>query len=115
MSWNKGISIVVILLAIVLIGNFFFKDENTSVNPDYQNLTNKIDSLNVELNLLKLQRDSLLNVIDSSKAKVEVIENWYEKELVDITNQPIAADVEFFSNYLKQNNYNMSRPKITNE
>lgn len=104
MSWNKGISIVVILLAIVLIGGFFFKDENTSVNPDYQNLTNKIDSLNVELNLLKLQRDSLLNVIDSSKAKVEVIENWYEKELVDITNQSIAADVEFFSNYISEVN-----------
>ena len=102
MSWNKGISIVVILLAIVLIGGFFFKDENTSINPDYQNLTNKIDSLNVELNLLKLQRDSLLNVIDSSKAKVEVIENWYEKELVDITNQPIASDVVFFTEYLSQ-------------
>ena len=104
MSWSKRISIVVILLAIVLIGNFFFKDRNTSVNPDYQNLTNKIDSLNVELNLLKLQRDSLLNVIDSSKVKVEVIENWYEKELVDITNQPIAADVEFFSNYISEVN-----------
>lgn len=104
MSWNKRISIVVILLAIVLVGSFFFKDENTSVNPDYQNLTNKIDSLNVELNLLKLQRDSLLNVIDSSKVKVEVIENWYEKELVDITNQPIAADVEFFSNYISEVN-----------
>lgn len=104
MSWNKRINIVVILLAIVLIGSFFFKDENTSVNPDYQNLTNKIDSLNVELNLLKLQRDSLLNVIDSSKAKVEVIENWYEKELVNITNQPIAADVEFFSNYISEVN-----------
>lgn len=104
MSWSKRISIVVILLAIVLIGNFFFKDRNTSVNPDYQNLTNKIDSLNVELNLLKLQRDSLLNVIDSSKVKVEVIENWYEKELVDITNQSIAADVEFFSNYISEVN-----------
>lgn len=104
MSWNKGISIVVILLAIILIGSFFFKDGNTSVNPDYQNLTNKIDSLNVELNLLELQRDSLLNVIDSSKVKVEVIENWYEKELVDITNQPIAADVEFFSNYISEVN-----------
>lgn len=104
MSWSKRISIVVILLAIVLTGNFFFKGRNTSVNPDYQNLTNKIDSLNVELNLLQLQRDSLLNVIDSSKVKVEVIENWYEKELVDITNQPIAADVEFFSNYISEVN-----------
>lgn len=91
-------------MIIVLIGSFLFKDKNISVNPDYQNLTNKIDSLNVELNLLKLQRDSLLNVIDSSKVKVEIIENWYEKELVNITNQPIAADVVFFSNYISEVN-----------
>lgn len=104
MSWAKRIGIIVILLAIIFIGNFFFKDRNTSINPDYQNLTNKIDSLNIELNLLKLQKDSLLSIIDSSKVRVEIIENWYEKELVDITNQPVAADVEFFSKYISEAN-----------
>lgn len=105
MSWIKRALIIVGYLTIIFIGSFILlRTKNTSIVPDYQNLTNKIDSLNVELNLLKLQRDSLLNVIDSSKIKVEVIENWYEKELVDITNQPIAADVEFFSNYISEVN-----------
>lgn len=50
--------------------------------PDYNELVNHIDSLNSEISLLKLQRDSLHNVIDSSKVKVDVIEHWYEKSLL---------------------------------
>ena len=70
--------------------------------PDYNELVNHIDSLNSEISLLKLQRDSLHNVIDSSKVKVDVIEHWYEKELTDITNQSIADDVVFFTEYLSE-------------
>ena len=70
--------------------------------PNYEELVNHIDSLNSEISLLKLQRDSLHNVIDSSKVKVDVIEHWYEKELTDITNQSIADDVVFFTEYLSE-------------
>ena len=34
--------------------------------------------------------------------KVDVIEHWYEKELTDITNQSIADDVVFFTEYLSE-------------
>ena len=74
------------------------------VVPDYQSLVDKIDSLNIELDILKLQKDSLHAVIDSSKVKVKVIEHWYEKELTDITNQSIADDVVFFTEYLSETN-----------
>lgn len=70
--------------------------------PNYEELVNHIDSLNSEISLLKLERDSLHNVIDSSKVKVDVIEHWYEKELTDITNQSIADDVVFFTEYLSE-------------
>lgn len=98
MSWFKYVPVGVILVAILW---FFLRTTPTDI-PDYKELTNKIDSLNSELSLLKLERDSLLTVIDSSKAKVEVIEHWYEKELTDITNQSIASDVVFFTEYLSQ-------------
>lgn len=98
MSWFKYVLVGVILVAILW---FFLRTTPTDV-PDYKELTNKIDSLNSELSLLKLERDSLLTVIDSSKVKVEVIEHWYEKELTDITNQSIASDVVFFTEYLSQ-------------
>ena len=97
--------------------------------PNYEELVNRIDSLNSEISLLKLERDSLHNVIDSSKVKVDVIEHWYEKELTDITNQSIADDAQFFSNYLskidsgfvnsnnsdsiKENKFNLSRTSET--
>lgn len=61
-----------------------------------------IDSLNNELEVIKQERDALYELVDSSQAKVEVIENWYEKELVNITNQPIASDVVFFTEYLSE-------------
>lgn len=70
--------------------------------PNYEELVNHIDSLNSEISLLELERDSLHNVIDSSKVKVDVIEHWYEKELTDITNQSIADDVVFFTEYLSE-------------
>lgn len=98
MSWFKYVLVGVILVAILW---FFLRTTPTDI-PDYKELTNKIDSLNSELSLLKLERDSLLTVIDSSKVKVEVIEHWYEKELTDITNQSIASDVVFFTEYLSQ-------------
>lgn len=98
MSWFKYVLVGVILVAILW---FSLRTTPTDV-PDYKELTNKIDSLNSELSLLKLERDSLLTVIDSSKVKVEVIEHWYEKELTDITNQSIASDVVFFTEYLSQ-------------
>lgn len=50
--------------------------------PNYEELVNHIDSLNSEISLLELERDSLHNVIDSSKVKVDVIEHWYEKSLL---------------------------------
>lgn len=100
MSWIKYVLVGVILVVILW---FFLRTIPTDDSvPDYKELTNKIDSLNSELNLLKLERDSLLTIIDSSKVKVEVIEHWYEKELTDITNQSIASDVVFFTEYLSQ-------------
>lgn len=98
MSWFKYVLVGVILVVILW---FSLRTTPTDI-PDYKELTNKIDSLNSELSLLKLERDSLLTVIDSSKVKVEVIEHWYEKELTDITNQSIASDVVFFTEYLSQ-------------
>lgn len=105
MQWSKGLAIIASLLIIIVVGNIFINklfDKNTTPTSDYQNLTNKIDSLNNEIYLLKLERDSLFNIIDTSKVKVEIINNWYEKELVDITNQSIASDVMFFSNYISE-------------
>lgn len=90
------------LVILCLVGVLIWTWLTPTKEPDYNELVNHIDSLNSEISLLKLQRDSLHNVIDSSKVKVDVIEHWYEKELTDITNQSIADDVVFFTEYLSE-------------
>lgn len=71
-------------------------------NNNYQELIHDLDSLNSKLDSLLLERDSLTQVIDSSKANVEYINKWYEKTLIDITNQSIASDVVFFTEYISK-------------
>lgn len=71
-------------------------------NNNYQELIHDLDSISSKLDSLLLERDSLIQVIDSSKANVEYIDKWYEKALIDITNQSIASDVVFFTEYLSE-------------
>lgn len=104
----SNVKTVILIIQLILIGLVFYliynNSKTTTPSPEYQSLIEKIDSLNTELNILKLQKDSLLNVIDTSKVKVKVIERWYEKELTDITNQSISDDVVFFTKYLSEVN-----------
>ena len=69
---------------------------------NYQELIHDLDSLSSKLDSVLLERDSLIQVIDTSKANVEYIDKWYEKALIDITNQSVASDVQFFTNYISQ-------------
>lgn len=103
MSWvSKVLLWLVALCLFIFIVSRHYISSAKELQSDYNELVNYIDSLNSEISLLKLQRDSLHNVIDSSKVKVDVIEHWYEKELTDITNQSIADDVVFFTEYLSE-------------
>lgn len=99
---KKLLWLVILCLIGILAWTWLTLTKEHQPIPNYEELVNHIDSLNGEISLLKLERDSLHNVIDSSKVKVDVIEHWYEKELTDITNQSIADDVVFFTEYLSE-------------
>ena len=43
-------------------------------------MIHKVDSLNVKIDSLKLQRDTIFSNIDSSKQKIGLIELQYEKD-----------------------------------
>ena len=91
---------MIILCLIIVIVRLLIAPEEKQ--PDYEELIRYINFLNNEVHCLELERDSLYSVIDSSKSRINVIERWYEKELIDITNQPVADDVVFFSEYLSE-------------
>lgn len=97
---NKLLGLIVLCLVGIL--SYAWVISFNSYQSNYEELNNYIDSLNNKINLLKLEKDSLSEIIDSSKVKVNIIEHWYEKELINITNQSIADDVVFFTEYLSK-------------
>ena len=98
------VALVCIVVTIVLMIEFYVpKDKGLRTEEEYKELVQDIDSLSSHINNITKERDSLSTVIDTAKAKVVIIEKKYEKNYIDITNQSIGDDIEFFSNYISQN------------
>lgn len=93
---------IVIMFTIGYVICSVTKKPTTLPDTRYEQLLRTIDSLNIKLDSLSLEKDSLVQVIDSSKANVQYLDKWYEKELINITNQSIASDVVFFTEYLSK-------------
>ena len=96
------ILIAIAVTAIIVIVTSCSKRKQVIPQPNYVKLERTIDSLNNEVNILKLQRDSITYSIKSSEVKIITNNHYYEKKLVDISNQPVASDVQFFTNYLSE-------------
>ena len=103
------VALVCIVVTIVLMNEFYVpKDKGLRTEEEYKELVQDIDSLSSHINNITKERDSLFTVIDTAKAKVVIIEKKYEKDYIDITNQSIRDDIEFFSNYISQNDARLS-------
>lgn len=89
-------------IAIIIVVVGLLLKEDPVVMPDTNKYEMTIDSLNKEVRKLEITNDSLISVITNSKGKIDTINNWYEKEFINITNQPIANDVVFFTEYLSE-------------
>lgn len=88
---RKWLPWIIVLLLILWIGTLH--QTNT------QTVKSRVDTIKIKE--IEILNDSIITIIDSSNTKIQYINNWYEKELVNITNQSIASDVEFFTNYLE--------------
>lgn len=103
------VALVCIVATIVLMDKFYVpKDKGLRTEEEYRELVLDIDSLSSHIDNITKERDSLSLVIDTAKSKVVIIEKKYEKDYIDITNQSIRDDIEFFSNYLSQNDERLS-------
>lgn len=103
------VALVCIVATIVLMDYFYVpKDKGLRTEEEYRELVLDIDSLSSHIDNITKERDSLSLVIDTAKSKVVIIEKKYEKDYIDITNQSIRDDIEFFSNYLSQNDERLS-------
>lgn len=97
------VALICIVATMVLMDKFVPKDKGLRTEEEYRELMLDIDSLSSHIDNITKERDSLSLVIDTAKSKVVIIEKKYEKDYIDITNQSIRDDIEFFSNYLSQN------------
>lgn len=103
------VALVCIVVTIVLMNEICVpKDKGLRTEEEYKELVQDIDSLSSHINNITKERDSLSAVINTAKAKVVIIEKKYEKDYIDITNQSIRDDIEFFSNYISQNDARLS-------
>lgn len=93
--------ILVCFLAAYVITCVCLRHDNVT-NNDTQQLLERIDSLNLEVEKLRNQNTQLATDIDSSESRVQVIEKWYEKESDIIFNQSTDSDIVFFERYLSQ-------------
>lgn len=96
----------IILVFIILILSYFLYDKNNVVDVDYEeilkNLNFKNDSLEIINEQLTHSIDSLLLIENKIDSNIHYINKYYEKELINITNQSIGSDVRFFSKYLSE-------------
>lgn len=84
-----------------LMDKFYRKNEELP-NDDYKELVHSIDSLTNHISLISKANDSLKSVIDTTKFEIIINQENYEKDFIDITNQPIRDDIEFFTRYLSE-------------
>lgn len=94
--------IVGVICILISIYNFNRKKAPIKQEPNYTELKRTIDSLNNKVAVLKVKNDSISHSIKDSKIRTVIKTKEYEKKLVDVTNQPVAFDIQFFTDYLSK-------------
>ena len=94
-----------------------YKEEISRLNGLKDSLTNVNDSLILVSKELATSVDSLKNEVGKVDSVIVKTEKAYEKDFIDITNQSIAADARFFSEYLSKDStrFNDSNNSPTTE
>lgn len=94
-----------------------YNEEVSRLNGLKDSLINVNDSLILLSKELSTSVDSLKNEVGKVDSVIVETEKVYEKDFIDITNQSIAADARFFSEYLSEDStrFNDSNNSPTTE
>lgn len=94
-----------------------YNEEVSRLNGLKDSLINVNDSLILVSKELSTSVDSLKNEVGKVDSVIVETEKVYEKDFIDITNQSIAADARFFSEYLSEDStrFNDSNNSPTTE
>ena len=93
------ITLIISIIANIVLGYLLLSPNNTTI--DSSEYTNKIDSLESSLTIIKNYRDSLRDRIDTVYINLKENKLQYEEDLNIIINNSVTDDYIFFSDYLK--------------
>ena len=96
---NKWILIIVIIGLILLIWLYISIANFTPETKD-DILLKKINEIELKIDSMNIQKDSIIRVIDSTHVKIITNEKHYQERVTTIINQPISADSQFISDYI---------------
>lgn len=65
-------------------------------------LLKKITELELKIDSLKNQKDSIRSVVDSTHVKIITNEKYYQERINTIISQPLSADSQYVSDYISR-------------
>ena len=100
MNDNKKTIIIIIVVALLLIG-FYIKVADFSVpKTDDDKFYKKITELELKIDSLNDQKDSIRTVIDSTHIKIVTNEKHYQERVNTIITQPDSFSESFTRQYI---------------
>ena len=90
-----GTSITIILFIVFYIWVADFTPENKE-----DLLLQKISELELKIDSLKNQKDSIRTAIDSTHIKIITNEKHYQERINTIITQPLSVDSQYISDYI---------------
>lgn len=103
---NNGGVVMFIMIALlaygtgVIIGRMAQKEETF---PEKQRLYDQIDSLQNQIHVLNLKRDSIIIEIDTVYKQIEKVKIIKDEKFTSIVYNDPDSDYEFFTGYINSN------------
>ena len=92
-------TIVTIIGAVLFIWAYISLADFTPENKE-DLLLQKISELELKIDSLKNQKDSIKTIIDSTHIKIITNERHYQERINTIITQPLSADSQYISDYI---------------
>ena len=98
---NKNILITIIIFIIFGIIIWIYA-KHSNFNPVDKDdlLLQKISELELKIDSLKNQKDSIRTAIDSTHIKIITNEKHYQERINTIITQPLSVDSQYISDYI---------------
>jgi len=97
---DKLMKVLIILSFLGIIGLYISLADFNPKSINDELLLNKISELELKIDNINNQKDSIRTVIDSTHVKIITNEKHYQERINTIISQPLSVDSQFISDYI---------------